>query len=191
VDFFGKDAKPGRSAIMTKFQVRRRQEEKAKEEAVLRADSEKRLREQAEVAAKRREESIRRKAEADKLRHRDDIQRLEQEITTLRVSAESSHLATWHWGPALITPGRLALKEINERRLPEVTECQDFSTRDVHRDRECVMCMCEEMSVVFLPCAHQVVCAKCNELHEKQGMRDCPSCRTPIQQRIHVYGVSS
>jgi len=172
-------------------EVRRRQEEKAKEEAVLRADSEKRLREQAEVAAKRREETIRRKAEADKLRHRDDIQRLEQEITALRVSAESSHLATWHWGPALITPGRLALKEINERRLPEVRECQDFSTSNVHRDRECVMCMCEEMSVVFLPCAHQVVCAKCNELHEKQGMRDCPSCRTPIQQRIHVYGVSS
>jgi hypothetical protein len=172
------------------FQVRWRQEEKAKEEAVLRADNEKRLREQADVAAKRREESMRRKAEADKQRHRDDIQRLEQEITGLRISAESSHLATSRWGPAVVTlpdvGGRFGLKEMNE-----VSEFQESSNRDVCRDRECVMCMCEEMSVVFLPCAHQVVCTKCNELHEKQGMRDCPSCRTPIQQRIRVYGVSS
>ncbi|KAJ0547264.1 putative transcription factor C2H2 family [Helianthus annuus] len=48
------------------------------------------------------------------------------------------------------------------------------------------MCLSEEMSVVFLPCAHQVVCTKCNELHEKQGMKDCPSCRGPIQQRVSV-----
>ncbi|KAH9544357.1 hypothetical protein CY35_13G115000 [Sphagnum magellanicum] len=171
-------------------EVRWRQEEKAKEEAVLRADNEKRLREQADAAAKRREESMRRKAEADKQRHRDDIQRLEQEITGLRISAESSHLATSRWGPAVVTlpdaGGRFGLKEMNE-----VSEFQESSNRDVCRDRECVMCMCEEMSVVFLPCAHQVVCTKCNELHEKQGMRDCPSCRTPIQQRIRVYGVSS
>ncbi|GFP98618.1 putative E3 ubiquitin-protein ligase rf298 [Phtheirospermum japonicum] len=48
------------------------------------------------------------------------------------------------------------------------------------------MCLSEEMSVVFLPCAHQVVCTTCNELHEKQGMKDCPSCRGPIQRRVCV-----
>lgn len=56
----------------------------------------------------------------------------------------------------------------------------------VKRERECVMCLSEEMSVVFLPCAHQVVCAMCNESHEKEGMKECPSCRTAIQQRISV-----
>jgi hypothetical protein len=43
------------------------------EKAVLQADNEKRLREQADAAAKRKEESMRMKAEADKLRHCDDI----------------------------------------------------------------------------------------------------------------------
>nr|GLL41961.1 putative E3 ubiquitin-protein ligase RF298 [Ipomoea trifida] len=38
----------------------------------------------------------------------------------------------------------------------------------------------------FLPCAHQVLCKDCNTLHENQGMKDCPSCRTPIVQRIHA-----
>ncbi len=189
-----KDAKQD-STFMGLFQVRWRQEEKAKEEAVLRAENEKRSREQADATAKRKEESMRRKAEADKQRHRDDIQRLEQEITGLRVSVESSHLVTSRWGPAVVplanASGRLGLKEMNERLLHELAELQDLSHRDVRRERECVMCMCEEMSVVFLPCAHQVVCTKCNELHEKQGMQDCPSCRTPIQQRIRVYGTSS
>lgn len=65
-----------------------------------------------------------------------------------------------------------------------------FFFRDVRRDRECVMCMYEEVSVVFLPCAHQVVCAGCDEVHKNHGISNCPSCRTPIQQRIRVYGPS-
>ena len=60
------------------------------------------------------------------------------------------------------------------------------ATGGVKREQECVMCLSEEMSVLFMPCAHQVVCKTCNELHEKQGMQDCPSCRSPIQQRIAV-----
>ncbi|GAB2266385.1 hypothetical protein Dimus_001394 [Dionaea muscipula] len=78
---------------------------------------------------------------------------------------------------------------IKESRVPYQSgmenEFDDFSgTGGVKRERECVMCLSEEMSVVFLPCAHQVVCTMCNELHVKQGMKDCPSCRSPIQRRI-------
>jgi hypothetical protein len=72
VNFLVKDAEQD-STFMGLFQIRWRQEEKAKKEAVLQADNEKRLREQADAAAKRKEESMRMKAEADKLRHRDDI----------------------------------------------------------------------------------------------------------------------
>lgn len=68
-----------------------------------------------------------------------------------------------------------------------VAKFQEYSgTGGVKRERECVMCLSEEMSVVFLPCAHQVVCTTCNELHEKQGMKECPSCRGAIQRRISV-----
>ncbi|KAG0575441.1 hypothetical protein KC19_5G004300 [Ceratodon purpureus] len=177
-------------------EVRWRQEEKAKEEAVSRADKEKRAKEQAESAFKRREEATRRKAEQDKQRLRDDVERLTQELSSLR-AAESANLVTASWDSPVTTMGmvggRFGLKE-HERLARELAELQDSLRRSsalpLPRDRECVMCMSEEMSVVFLPCAHQVVCIECNELHEKKGMRDCPSCRTPIQQRIRVYGAS-
>ncbi|KAE8731559.1 hypothetical protein F3Y22_tig00002799pilonHSYRG00181 [Hibiscus syriacus] len=75
-----------------------------------------------------------------------------------------------------------------EPRTPlTVIDFHEFSGKGVvKRERECVMCLSEEMSVVFIPCAHQAVCIACNELHEKQGMKDCPSCRSPIQRRINV-----
>ncbi|KAJ7556632.1 hypothetical protein O6H91_05G091100 [Diphasiastrum complanatum] len=178
-------------------EVRWRQEEKAKEEAVLRAEFEKRSREQAEAAAKKREETIRRKAEANSQRHRDDIERLERELSQLRFASEPLPLTSeWHSSltstpPSMDSYSLHGLKEMNARLLQELADLQDLSRRDVRRDRECVMCMSEEMAVVFLPCAHQVVCVQCNDLHEKQGMTDCPSCRTPIQRRIRVFGVSS
>ncbi|TKY54084.1 E3 ubiquitin-protein ligase LRSAM1 [Spatholobus suberectus] len=79
-----------------------------------------------------------------------------------------------------------ALKESSGTSFISELFIDRSATGGVRRERECVMCLSEEMSVVFLPCAHQVVCTTCNELHEKQGMLDCPSCRSPIQQRIAV-----
>lgn len=34
------------------------------------------------------------------------------------------------------------------------------------------MCMDEKMSIIFLPCAHQVLCEDCIILHQKKGMDD-------------------
>ncbi|GFP89109.1 putative E3 ubiquitin-protein ligase rf4 [Phtheirospermum japonicum] len=48
------------------------------------------------------------------------------------------------------------------------------------------MCMTEEISVDFIPCAHLVLCGPCNILHEKQGMSVCPSCRATIDERVVV-----
>lgn len=95
-------------------QVRWRQEEKAKEEAIARADKEKRAKEQAEAAFKRREEATRRKAEQDKQRLRDDVDRLTQELSTLR-AAESANFVTASWDSPVTTVatigGKLGLKE--------------------------------------------------------------------------------
>ncbi|KAE8712395.1 hypothetical protein F3Y22_tig00110257pilonHSYRG00083 [Hibiscus syriacus] len=67
------------------------------------------------------------------------------------------------------------------------TDFQDISCKGgVKSERECVMRLSEDMSMVFIPCAHQINCTTCNELHEKQGMEDCPSCRSLIQRRIPV-----
>lgn len=72
------------------------------------------------------------------------------------------------------------------------TEIKLHSARqaEVSSDRHCVKCMKNEVSVVFLPCAHQVLCVQCNQDHEKT-YRTCPCCNVRIAQRILVYGASS
>ncbi|KAM0902547.1 hypothetical protein ACQ4PT_019224 [Festuca glaucescens] len=54
----------------------------------------------------------------------------------------------------------------------------------VEQERECQMCLDEDVSVVFLPCGHQIFCISCNQLHQDKGVPDCPFCRSPIQRRI-------
>ncbi|CAA6663495.1 unnamed protein product [Spirodela intermedia] len=134
-----------------------------------------RERELLEASAKSEEEAMKAEAEDNLRGYKDEIRRLEAEIARLRLTAADPP-RSWRR-----RRGGTPAEEEEEEEEEEGEE-----EEEVRRERECVMCLCEEMSVVFLPCAHQVVCAKCNELHEKQGMRDCPSCRAPIQQRIRV-----
>ncbi|KAL5984009.1 hypothetical protein ACLOJK_018111 [Asimina triloba] len=173
--------------------ARWRQEEKVKEEALTQAKSLRKEKEQIEASAKTKEDMIRLKAEDDLQRYIDDTRRLEKEIAQLRLTTDSSKIAALHWGidgtcASRLTDGKIihAIKETHTRYISEMASFQDWGVGDVQRERECVMCLSEEMSVVFLPCAHQVICMNCNDLHQKQGMKDCPSCRTPIQKRVCV-----
>ncbi|KAF7813709.1 putative E3 ubiquitin-protein ligase RF298 isoform X1 [Senna tora] len=170
-------------------------EAKGKEELLLQVSSLRKEREQIEVSAKSEEDMIKLKAEKNLQRYRDDIQKLEKEIAQLRLKTDSSKIAALRRGINGSYASRCA--DIKNGTTPEkaqtsfiselVTNLNDYSVAGgVKRERECVMCLSEEMSIVFLPCAHQVVCSTCNELHEKQGMKDCPSCRSPIQRRISV-----
>lgn len=149
-------------------------------------------REKIEASSKCKEDMIKSKAETSSHKYKNDIQKLEKEISQLRLKTDSSKIAALRRGIDGNYGGRHAdTKNTRDPRMPFfsklVPDLQDFSeTGGVKRERECVMCLSEEMSVVFLPCAHQVVCKTCNELHEKQGMKECPSCRSSIQRRIHV-----
>lgn len=165
-----------------------KQEEKAKGELHTQANSIRKERTQLEASVKRKEEAVRLKAETNLQKYKERIQKLEKQISQLRLKADSSKIAALKRG---INGGMVT----NSEASPHLKESRDHftdngchfsSTGGVKRDRECVMCLSEEMSVVFLPCAHQVVCKMCNELHEKQGMNDCPSCRSPIERRICV-----
>jgi len=138
---------------------------------------------------------IKLKAEENLQRYRDDIHKLEKEISQLRQKTDSSKIAALRRGiDGNYASSRVDMENgsvLDESRTTFISELatslNDYSlTGGVKRERECVMCLSEEMSIVFLPCAHQVVCTTCNELHEKQGMQDCPSCRSPIQKRISV-----
>lgn len=152
-------------------------------------------RKQIEVSTKSKEDMVKLKAENNLQKYKDDIQKLEKEISQLRLKTDSPKIAALRRG----IDGSYASKltdvksgqDHKQSRVPYTSEAvAEFhvypESGGVKRERECVMCLSEEMSVVFLPCAHQVVCITCNELHEKQGMKDCPSCRSPIQRRISV-----
>lgn len=181
------------------MQTRWRQEEKAKEDLLAQGSLIRKEREESESSAKSKEGMI--KLEADNNFHRckEDIQKLEKEISELRLKIDSSKIAALKRG---IVAGTYASWVIDNKTsriheeeedspataVPPILELMVDLKESccVKRERECVMCLSEETCVVFLPCAHQVVCKTCNELHERQGMKDCPSCRSIIQRRITV-----
>ncbi|CAA0160416.1 Zinc finger RING-type [Arabidopsis suecica] len=123
-----------------------------------------------EALGKVEEERIKGKAETDVKYYIDNIKRLEREISELKLKSDYSRI--------------IALKKGSSES--KATKRESLGMPKVKRERECVMCLSEEMSVIFLPCAHQVLCFKCNQLHEKEGMMDCPSCRGTIQRRIQA-----
>ncbi|KAF8380682.1 hypothetical protein HHK36_028172 [Tetracentron sinense] len=173
-------------------EVKWRQELKAKELAITQVQEERRSKEASEVAVKRKVDALRRKIEIDFQRHKDDHQRLEQELSRLKVSAESTQL---HHPLNTLCPGDtetdIPQKQTIARMLHELNKQQDSSENEANCDRKCLICMQDEVSVVFLPCAHQVLCAGCSEDYGKKTKANCPCCQVQIDQRIRVYGASS
>ncbi|PPD79566.1 hypothetical protein GOBAR_DD23504 [Gossypium barbadense] len=166
-----------------------KEELKAKELALAQLEQERRSKEAAEASNKRKLEALRLKIEIDFQRHKDDHQRLEQELSRLKQSTDLNHQSD-----NLLTgksEGAKPLGETIARLLHELDKQQDSSENNVNGDRECIICSKDEVSVVFLPCAHQVLCANCNDDYGKKGKATCPCCRVPIEQRIRVFGATS
>ncbi|CAA3012036.1 E3 ubiquitin- ligase RF298 [Olea europaea subsp. europaea] len=180
--------------VQDQVEARWKQEEKAKEELLAQAGSFRKEREQIQDSAKSTENMIKSKAANNLQKYKDDIERLQKEISQIRLKNNSSKIAAHRCGMDLSYAGKLAdwrnSSVPKDSSIPYILE--DITANGgVKRERECVMCLSEEISVIFLPCAHQVVCTMCNELHEKGGMKDCPSCRCQIQRRICVrYALS-
>nr|GMD93450.1 putative E3 ubiquitin-protein ligase RF298 [Ipomoea batatas] len=181
--------------LQNQIEAKWKQEKIAKDELLSQASSLRKEREQIETSFKSKEDMIKLKAEDNLQKYKEDIEKLEKEISQLRLKTDSSKIAALRRG----IDGSYASKVTDLKTPPEpkeshthhisrlIADFRDFcNTGGVKREHECVMCLSEEMSVVFLPCAHQVVCTTCNELHKNQGMKDCPSCRSQIQQRICV-----
>ncbi|XP_021681375.2 putative E3 ubiquitin-protein ligase RF298 [Hevea brasiliensis] len=174
--------------IKNQIEARWEQQRLLKEKLLAEAVSIKDEREQLEAAAKAEEDMVRQKAENDLKKYMEDISKLEKQISELNLKTDASKIAALRWsidgnkcqGDDLTIKGSQDSNIFNK----EVKIQGTFGSGGLKRDRECVMCLSEEKSVVFLPCAHQVLCKECNELHKKEGMKDCPSCRSPIQQRI-------
>ena len=185
---------PPAKIVIIRFilQLKWRKEQKAKEIAIAQVEEERRLKEETEAHNKRKHEALRLKIEIDFQRHKDDLQRLEQELSRLKASVQSTELN--HQSNSVSATNFEGTKPQGEtiaRLLHELDKLEDSSGKEVGYDKECMICMKEEVSVVFLPCAHQVLCANCNYDYGKKGKAMCPCCRVPIEQRIRVFGASS
>jgi hypothetical protein len=60
------------------------------------------------------------------------------------------------------------------RPKPTATESDDRKI--------CVVCLDKPKCMLFLPCKHLAVCQDC-----AGRVRDCPVCRTRVQNTIHIY----
>ncbi|KAK8320009.1 hypothetical protein V6Z11_A12G007800 [Gossypium hirsutum] len=173
--------------IYSQIEMTWKEERMAKEKFLAQAASIRKERERLEAVAKVEEDKIKLKAEKDMKKYGEEIKMLENKLSELKMKLDSSKIAAL-WG--CIDGGNGQCSSVNDRYhspsfSKRVVDINDYSgSRGLKQERECVMCLSEEKIVVFLPCAHQVLCVKCNELHEKQRMKDCPACRTVISNRI-------
>ncbi|WCJ21469.1 RING/U-box superfamily protein [Euphorbia peplus] len=161
-----------------KIQAKLKEETTQKEEFLKQVVSLKYEQEQAEAATMAEEEMIKQQAESEMKKYEELIEVLGKEVSQLKLKSEGSRIADLKRGMDAsygVTGGH------NANKLEETS-----GGKGMKRDNECVMCLSEERTVVFLPCAHEVLCPECNEIHEKEGMKECPTCRTPIVHRIPV-----
>lgn len=156
---------------------------KAKEEALALIEEERCSKDAVEANKKRNLKALRLKIEIDFQRRKDDLLRLEHEIARLKASSRSATLPT--------NESEFEDTDTLDKLLQEIDDVRDFSGKEVNSNRDCIICGKDEVSMIFLPCAHQVMCASCGKEYGRKGKVVCPCCRVPIGQRIRIFGATS
>ncbi|KAE9613102.1 hypothetical protein Lal_00027375 [Lupinus albus] len=173
-------------------EVKMGEELKAKEEALALIEEERRAKQAAEANNKKYLKALRLNIEIDFQRHKDDLLMLEQELARLKASAQSANLhQKSNTSRTSESEGAKLQREAIAKLVQDFKNMEDFSEKEVSGDRQCIICKKDEVSIVLLPCAHQVMCASCSEEYGRKGRAACPCCRVPIEQRIRVFGASS
>ncbi|KAM0015362.1 putative transcription factor C2H2 family [Helianthus debilis subsp. tardiflorus] len=153
--------------LLKETETRLAQEEREAAKFYEEAKSIRNERERLEALAEAGGERAMKRAAKELKKVETEIKRLEYEIAALNLEAETKKIA-----------GGMSWQG-----------CEGFRNNLSHD--ECVMCLSEETTVLFVPCGHQVLCDECNVIHEDNGMKECPSCRTPIQKRINCLFAKS
>ncbi|XP_051131052.1 putative E3 ubiquitin-protein ligase RF298 [Andrographis paniculata] len=142
---------------------------------------------EGERLTKVEEDKIKQLAQKNREKCEEDIKSLESMISELRLESDKMQIAALSVGYGSCLAGEnISTNPALRGHTKPNKRLAMFEEQDVKPERECVMCMTDEISVVFLPCSHQVLCKQCSVLHERQGMNDCPSCRTTIEKRVSV-----
>ncbi|XP_071721984.1 MND1-interacting protein 1-like [Rutidosis leptorrhynchoides] len=142
------------------------QEVAAAKEAKFTIQNERRARKESELDKKLMIDFLKAEIDLKFKRAKDDIKRLEEERSRL-----------------------LASPDLPDNKFHmQLTESSSSET--ISDIRECMICMNEEATVLFLPCAHMALCFHCNEIYgmgKKKGAPACPCCGVPIEERIHTF----
>lgn len=72
-----------------------------------------------------------------------------------------------------------ALNKWSIKIIESPVEEGKFNKVYASEDNECVICMSEEKSIIFMPCGHYYVCGVCS-----LRIKHCPICRTRITNTI-------
>ncbi|KAI3444873.1 hypothetical protein Pfo_001538 [Paulownia fortunei] len=124
---------------------------------------------------------LRQKVEIDSQLAKDDHQRLEDELSRLRTS---------HQMPDILLEDVNFLYDDAEATSSKSSAPYESSEK-TFRHWICMICMQNEVSMVLLPCTHQVLCFPCYEKNCKAVGARCPYCHVGIEDSIRVYGPSS
>ncbi|KAL7587699.1 hypothetical protein Lser_V15G37714 [Lactuca serriola] len=168
--------------LLSETLIRVAKEERETAKVVNKAECIKNERERIEALAMAEYEIMKGKAEEEFKKNETEKKRIEYEISALKLEAESKRIAEMYMSMNMNMDSSKGLEGF---RNMSKKKKKKKKMKKKKKDRECVMCLNEEMSVVFVPCGHQVLCKACNVKHEER-MNECPSCRTPIQKRINA-----
>ncbi|KAL1550532.1 MND1-interacting protein 1-like [Salvia divinorum] len=110
--------------------------------------------------------------------NKNDIHSLEQDLSRLRMFYQMSNVS--------LEGDRFLYNGIEVKSLERNVACESL------RHWICMKCSVNEVSVVFLPCSHQVLCAPCYEGSCSSSVNEqrCPYCGAEVEQCIKAYGAT-
>ncbi|CAI9591627.1 unnamed protein product [Staurois parvus] len=82
----------------------------------------------------------------------------------------------------LVTAQKEQTEEERDRQSEQKDLPMEEQLRRLQEERTCKICMDQEVSIVFIPCGHLVVCKDC-----APSLRKCPICRGIIKGTVRTF----
>jgi hypothetical protein len=158
-------------------ELEQRQEREQQEEAYL----EEAQREQKEAAANRR-------LEEEKEEERRTVEQQRRVAEQVEAMAQlEREMAEMDAAEAEVAAAETAAVEAEQHGGGGDSKDDGECGGGASRENECVVCMEETRSCLFLPCRHMCVCRACADLIMASATANCPKCRTKVENIIDVF----
>lgn len=168
-------------------QEKQKEAHKARESAMEQLEEERRQLKNTEPTNRRELAALNLKIDTELQRHKDELQKLELDLSGLKVySLQANQLNLQSTKSQMDNLEEMETQGWFTKRMFGEQENQEETS-----DRNCFICEEKDVSVVFFPCAHQVLCSSCSDSYGKKGKARCPCCGLPIDRIIQVFGAES